>query len=237
MKVPSPSQIRDLRVKRLVVFARALIKRGASTYALADRVGTLAWKLWSEVRTKTRHEYVEAALRTVLEGPHDKSDLFETMRQAPPQEGNQLKLDGNIASHLERDIYFYLSNLTNLTKNFQDKSDLLETMRQAPPQEGNQLKLDENIASHPEGDIVFDLDNLDRELPVERQSLQDKRDLALKIFTTYPDETLGENTVLNLPGNPLGIGEEEGRALLKILVQDGSIFQPRPGYYKLTGGG
>ena len=87
--------------------------------------------------------------------------------------------------------------------------------------------------SHLGGDIEINLTNMTK----VTKNLQEKLDLVLRIFREYPDEALGEDTVLNLLEDLLGIGEEEGRALLKILVQDGSIFQPRPGFYKLSGGG
>jgi hypothetical protein len=98
--------------------------------------------------------------------------------------------------------------------------------------EEGQLKLDGD-ASHLGGDIEINLTNMTK----VTKNLQEKLDLVLRIFREYPDEALGEDTVLNLLEDLLGIGEEEGRALLKILVQDGSIFQPRPGFYKLSGGG
>jgi len=96
-----------------------------------------------------------------------------------------------------------------------------------PP--GGHLKLDGD-ASHLEGDIEIDLTN-------STNSTKSKLDLALKIFTTYPDDTLEENLILSLLEEHLKIPREEGRQLLRTLIQDGSIYSPRPGFYKLTGGG
>jgi len=91
-----------------------------------------------------------------------------------------------------------------------------------------------------EGDIksrVDKLDNLDGRLPVERESLQEKLEKVLSVFTTYPDEALGEDLVLGLLEDPLGIGADDGRRLIGVLLRNGRIFSPRPDYYKLTGGG
>jgi hypothetical protein len=97
-------------------------------------------------------------------------------------------------------------------------------------EEENQLKLDENIFGQ-----VGQVGQVKIDIPTK--SFQDKRSLALQIFTTYPDEALGEGTVLGLFEDPYGISREEGRKLLEVLERDGLIFQPRPGFYKLSGGG
>jgi len=92
-----------------------------------------------------------------------------------------------------------------------------------------QLKLDGDT-SHLEGDIEINLTN-------STNSTKSKLDLALKIFNEYPDEALGSDLILSLLEDPLEIPREEGRQLLKTLIKDGSIFEPRPRFYKLSGGG
>jgi hypothetical protein len=72
---------------------------------------------------------------------------------------------------------------------------------------------------------------------LDRFTLQENLERVLGIFREYPDEILGEDLILSLLEDPLKIPREEGRQLLKILFQDGSIFEPRPGFYKLSGGG
>ena len=67
--------------------------------------------------------------------------------------------------------------------------------------------------------------------------LKDKLERVISIFKEYPDEALSESTIFLLLEDPLKIPREEGRQLLKTLIQDGSIFEPRLGFYKLSGGG
>jgi len=87
VKVPSPSQVRRLRVDRLIIFARAFLEAGVPSHLLVDRLEQASWRLWPALRDKTRREYITAALRTVLSRPPAETVLPEAVEL--PQEGPQ----------------------------------------------------------------------------------------------------------------------------------------------------
>ena len=85
MKVPPPSQTRDSRVKCLVSIARYFLGVGVPSHLLVDRLEQASFRLWPTLGSKTRREYVTAALRTVLSRPPAETVLPEAVE--PPQEG------------------------------------------------------------------------------------------------------------------------------------------------------
>ena len=71
--MPSPSQIRDLRVRRLVAVAMALLEASVS------------FRLWLWLRERTQRSYTVFALRVTLSQPPVEFDLLA--EAASPQEG------------------------------------------------------------------------------------------------------------------------------------------------------
>jgi len=62
--VPSPSQVRRLRIDRLIIFAKKLLEAGVPSHILVDRLEQASWRLWPVLSDKTRREYITAALKT-----------------------------------------------------------------------------------------------------------------------------------------------------------------------------
>ena len=86
--MPSPSQTRALRVRRLVAVARVLLEGGASPHLLFDKLNRVTFRLWPTLRDKTRREYVVSALKEVLSRPHTEFDLLtDTIEPIPQREG------------------------------------------------------------------------------------------------------------------------------------------------------
>jgi ribulose bisphosphate carboxylase small subunit len=83
---PSPSEIREARIRHLVVLAEKLVARGVE-YALYDRVERASWRLWPTLGSKTRRSYVQSALRIVLEGSREEPVLPEAIE--PSQEATR----------------------------------------------------------------------------------------------------------------------------------------------------
>lgn len=81
--MPSPSEIREARIRRLVVLARRLHESGVS-YSLYDRVERITWQLWPTLEGKTRRDYIQLALKAVLERPRGEFGIPEA--EEPPQE-------------------------------------------------------------------------------------------------------------------------------------------------------
>lgn len=83
--MPSPSQTRDLRIKRLTVLARRLHESGV-VYGLYDRVERASWQLWPTLGDKTRRSYVQSALRMALEGPHPAESTLPEAVELPQED-------------------------------------------------------------------------------------------------------------------------------------------------------
>ena len=84
--MPSPSKIRESRIKRLASLARRHLENGAHVNTLAGKLQILAQRSWPTVRVTTRSGYVKEALRMVLSHHHTKSVLPEEVGEIPPQE-------------------------------------------------------------------------------------------------------------------------------------------------------
>ena len=84
--MPSPSQTRALRVRRLVAVARALLEGGVASHFLFDKLWALAQRSWPTVRESTRRDYIVSAIKTVTSRTHTESVLPEALGEAPPQE-------------------------------------------------------------------------------------------------------------------------------------------------------
>ena len=67
--MPSPSQTRAMRVRRLAAVARALLEGGVSTHLLCDKLERASFRLWPGLTMGTRRSYVVSALKTVLSRP------------------------------------------------------------------------------------------------------------------------------------------------------------------------
>ena len=88
----SPSQIRVLRIRRLVAVATAILESGATTHLLFDKLERASFRLWPTLRDKTRREYVISSLKIVHSRLYTKPVLPETVEEAPPQELKQWTL-------------------------------------------------------------------------------------------------------------------------------------------------
>ena len=75
--MPSPSQIRDLRIRRLVSVAENLVEGGSSPYNLAGKLRVLARRSWPGVCESTIKSYVSSAITEILSRPHTESVLPE----------------------------------------------------------------------------------------------------------------------------------------------------------------
>lgn len=75
--VPSPAQVRDIRVQRLASIARVLLESGTFQHRLLDKLDQIGFTLWPTLRKKTRREYVNIAIRMVLSRPHAEVVLPE----------------------------------------------------------------------------------------------------------------------------------------------------------------
>jgi len=84
--MPSPSQTRVLRIRRLVTVATSILEGGTTTYLLFDKLERASFRLWPTLRNNTRREYVVSALKIVSSRPHTEPVLPEALREAPPQE-------------------------------------------------------------------------------------------------------------------------------------------------------
>ena len=82
MKVPSPSQTRDSRIKQLVLIAETILE-GGSQHLLIDKLERASFLLWPTLMEKTQREYAVAALKIVLSSLHSDSVLLETIEDAP----------------------------------------------------------------------------------------------------------------------------------------------------------
>jgi hypothetical protein len=74
--MPSPSRIREEKIRRLVVLAEKLVAGGIE-YGLFDRLELAAQRAWPSTREVTLKSYVRSALRTVLSHPPAESVLPE----------------------------------------------------------------------------------------------------------------------------------------------------------------
>jgi len=84
--MPSPSQTRAMRVRRLAAVARALLEGGVSYHSLFDKLWVLAQRSWPTVREATLRGYVVSAMKTTHSRPHTASVSPEAVGEAPPQE-------------------------------------------------------------------------------------------------------------------------------------------------------
>jgi len=84
--MPSPSQTRDLRVRRLVAMARILLEGGVTYNSLYDKLWAVAQRSWPTVRESTRTDYVISAMKTVRSRPHTETVLPDAVGETPPQE-------------------------------------------------------------------------------------------------------------------------------------------------------
>lgn len=74
--MPSPSQIRAMRVSRLADVAEALLERGVPSHLLFGKLWALARRSWPAVREPTLRDYVSSSIRTVLSRPLVDSDIL-----------------------------------------------------------------------------------------------------------------------------------------------------------------
>ena len=88
MKVPSPSQTRDSRIKQLVSIAENILEGGASQHLLIDKLERASFRMWPRLMGKTRREYAATALKIVLSSLHTDSVLPETLEETHPQEAS-----------------------------------------------------------------------------------------------------------------------------------------------------
>ena len=73
--MPSTSQLRDMRVQRLVSVARVLLEGGAFQHLLFDKLDRISLGLWPTLREKTRREYVIIAIK-ILHSRPDTEAVF-----------------------------------------------------------------------------------------------------------------------------------------------------------------
>ena len=59
-------------------------------------------------------------------------------------------------------------------------------------------------------------------------------DVTLNVFHQYPVEALSDETITGILEDPHGIDVETSRRCLGILEMDKIIWQPRPGFWRLT---
>jgi len=86
--MPSPSQTRTLRIKRLTTIARAFLEAGVSTHLLCDKLERASFRLWPGLTMGTCRSYVVSALKMVFSRPHTELALLtETIEPIPQREG------------------------------------------------------------------------------------------------------------------------------------------------------
>jgi len=85
--MPTPVEVRRIRIDCLIIFAKKLLEAGVPSHLLVDRLEQASFRLWPGLREETRKSYVRSALRMVLSRPTASADVLpQEMRQASPQE-------------------------------------------------------------------------------------------------------------------------------------------------------
>ena len=74
--MPSPSQLRYIRVQRLIEVTEDLIEAGVSKHFLFGKLDRFCFRLWPELREGTRRSYVISALRVIMSQPTVASELL-----------------------------------------------------------------------------------------------------------------------------------------------------------------
>jgi hypothetical protein len=86
--MPTPVEVRRIRINYLIIFAKKLLEAGVPSHLLCDKLERASFRLWPALRDKTRREYVVAALKTVLSRPTASADILpQETRQTVLQEG------------------------------------------------------------------------------------------------------------------------------------------------------